>query len=139
MTTAEKTKADVLLDLAERCETGGPDFETDGDIKLAIAAEMIAAGKSKDEVVSAVGGDLYSDPRRYTASIDEAVMIVPDGFRWEIDSIGYKLGVYQHGKARAVVMHPFSSGGDPRWVAFARTPALAICAAALRARAAMEK
>ena len=60
----------------------------------------------------------------YTASLDAAASLIPDGFDWILERVndGMTIG--------ARVGH-----NDPNRISFAETPALALCAAALRARA----
>lgn len=75
------------------------------------------------------------EPLRYTASIDAAValteQLLPD-CPWMIARLGYDDGVYQGGKAGAYLLWPLTmSFHNVR--AFAATPALALCLAALRA------
>lgn len=60
---------------------------------------------------------------RYTASIDAAMTLVPEGHDWLFNT----RGVYSH------VWEP-KEVGDGYWQARAATPALALCAAALRAQ-----
>lgn len=74
--------------------------------------------------------------RSYTTSLDAALTLVPEGWRWTVANPGYDKGVYQGGRALADLHHPLSSGGGPNAKAFGATPALALCIAALRARAA---
>jgi hypothetical protein len=70
----------------------------------------------------------------YTASIDAAMTLVPEGGRW------WKAGDNATGGSRMVVV---DTGEDGRWTVFGECPcpetvernALALCAAALRARA----
>ncbi len=72
-----------LSDLIARLEMAtGPDRVLDGRIKLAIAASMFANGRTKDEAVSLLNGDLYDDPLPYTGSHDAALTAIPDGLSW---------------------------------------------------------
>jgi len=71
------------------------------------------------------GRTTYPTPR-YTASIDAAMTLVPEGSEWNIEKWA-KNGVYtKHAKASAWVP------GAER--AYAVTPAIALCIAALRAQ-----
>lgn len=83
---------------------------------------------------------------RYTRSLDDALALVPlypPGFfpnepevrrwRWYVTQPGYDDGVYLDGRAVARVYHPLSSGGPPRFDGQGVEPAIALCAAALRA------
>lgn len=67
-----------LLKIADQCEKSpGPDRELDGKIKLAYAAILFAAGASKDEAVTVLGGDLYAEPLPYTSNTDTALDMLP--------------------------------------------------------------
>ena len=113
-----------LDELAKHCEEAtGPDRSIDGLIAHAIGCTM--------------PDDPAGWPPRYTASIDAALTLVPDGWYW-------RCGKTTSFQAWAVVnrTHPdhcepnkdeFFANRDhwkPIW-----TPVLALCAAALRARA----
>ncbi len=117
----------ALLALAERCEAAtGADREIDAKL-----AGIFSHSVESDD------GDFWwgahdSLPVRvpaFTASLDAALTLVPEGWQWVVSQ---QLG------------QPFAGcGGSPTggWLAWhvdAATPALALCAAALRARAAME-
>jgi len=62
----------------------------------------------------------------FTASLDAALSLVPEGMRWCVDTCD--------GRPRCFVEPPHPYPGQPWW-GNASTPALALCAAALRARA----
>jgi hypothetical protein len=95
----------TLLSLAERCEqAAGPDRELD----VAIARFLVLT-RAEDIARSRYGWSYF------TASLDAAVMLVPDGCGWMVMKNVAKVG---------------------RWPKRGATPALALCAAALRARAA---
>jgi hypothetical protein len=101
----------ALLELAARCEAAaGPSFAL--DIEIAYAINHPLEGLAKP----------------YTASIDAARTLVPEE---------HDLFLMQgHGeKASAATPHRQSAITDERSAA---TPALALCAASLRARAALE-
>lgn len=117
---------DALLELASRCEKAtGPDRDIDCHIHVEMFVDKENAGcidighgyvgwhPLDGPYVSAV------EPLRYTASIDAAMSLVPEGF-------GY---VLTPGK---VALIPDGKGPDFR--SDAATPALALCAAALRAQ-----
>jgi len=90
----------TLLELAERCEAAtGPSYALD----LEIAAAIYPVRPRVLQI--------------FTASIDAALMLVPDLDGWVVMGNGAKVG---------------------RWVSPGATPALALCAAALRARHEME-
>lgn len=107
-----------LLALAERCEVAkGSDRELDQDIHEIVVIE------------SALTGTIYPYSKKYTASIDAALTLVPEG--------GGFLLAASATDAKADVCTTML--GDPEAIWFpggrAKTPALALCAAALRARA----
>jgi hypothetical protein len=114
----------VLAQLAERCEAAtGPDRELDWAIYKAIGSppEPILGGSSIS------GQQWYA--KAFTASIDAALTLVPEG--WWIATLGQNL----HGELTHCTLYndfPVPLADCKR----AATPALAICAAALRARSA---
>lgn len=150
---------DELLALADRCEREEPSRELDGEIMFSLFA--VPVGKNgylwpEDDPSWAFamrfpGKDAAwfkanSDPQRetiliwregdpillnhmrikpVTSSLDAAVTLVPES-----------AGAYCAGKAATAVGHCFASVDNEE--CWAKTPALALCAAALRARAAME-
>jgi hypothetical protein len=75
--------------------------------------------------------------RRFTDSIDAALQLVPEGMAWTVSDPANSDG------ARSVFGHPSrcraTVEGSPNQFDYARTPALAMCAASLRARAALTK
>ena len=111
--------------IAALTEATGPDRELD-------AAIAVAKGWNRRE-----GSDWFTPPNltvnhhiselpRYTASIDAALTLRPEGALYAIENYDSH-GVYpEHVRASAWVQ------GAAR--AFAATPALAICTAALKAR-----
>jgi hypothetical protein len=95
----------TLLALADRCEqAAGPDRELDAEI-----ARFLVLTGAEDIARSRYGWSYF------TASLDAAVTLVPEGCGWMVMKNVAKVG---------------------RWPKRASTPALALCAAALRARAA---
>lgn len=105
--------AETLLSLAERCEQEGPSRELDFQI---------------DAHATPVHSNNEAPILRYTTSLDAAVGLIPETFEWAIRTIEgpFRGSVWRH---------------DPYFCAIeadARTAALALCAAALRARAALE-
>lgn len=111
----------TILELAERCEQAtGEDAYLDLDIHKALNLDMA-------EYFT------LSDAPNYCGSIDAAMTLVPEGAYG-----GIVFGVDDDGKARAGAF----VGSDPALQADEReaaTPALALCAAALRSRAAHPK
>lgn len=104
---------DTLAALIERVERAtGPDRELDAEIGALVM---------KNGCIREADGrqfQIQPHPRRYTASLDAAVSLVPEGWAWCVHDVGI-----------ASLMRA------PRVVkATAATPALALCAAALRAR-----
>lgn len=129
-----------LLQLAERVEAlTGPCRETDVMIELAVgkngpAIQEIMAGSPHntiDEVAKAADRDvsiMFHRVPRYTASLDAAMTLVPAGQDWMVDN-------FDGLAARMCSASVFNAKADD-FGAFAATPALALCAAALRALAA---
>ena len=76
-----------------------------------------------------VGQGLHDSAPRYTASLDDAVTLVPDGWYWRAGH-----GVLWPGWAHLNVKHPDHCDYGDEHTAHAETPALALCAAALKAR-----
>jgi hypothetical protein len=101
-----------LIALAERVEAlSGPDREVDRAIVESVR------GKPKL-------GFQHGRIDHYTASLDAAMSLVPDGYDWIVGHTNAGLTVYAECGG---------TGGD--FTRFAATPALALTAAALRARA----
>lgn len=124
-----------LLELAERCEWAeGPDRELDALIaaNLRVGTEHGWAFKNYPQWIGRAdgrvhlddGGPSFSAPA-YTASLDAAMTLVPtDHPKWAVT-----------GRNSATCGPKHGEGGPLEWT-FAATPALALCAAALKARAA---
>ena len=109
------------LALAERCEqAAGPDRVLDAEILCAIYGFTI---HKENRCVNSSSWD------RLTGSLDAAVTLVPEGWI-------YELGRGESGTSRALCRMSDELGIWTGW-AVAATAALALCAAALRARAAM--
>ena len=66
------------------------------------------------------------EPKPYTASLAAAMSLVPEGLRWCVDTCD--------GVPRSFVEPPHPYEGQPYWGNHVTTPALALCAAALKAR-----
>jgi hypothetical protein len=109
-----------LVELAERCEAAeGPDREID----LAIIEAIYPGAKPyphSAELFIHAGGHFRLSDFRYTASLDAAMSLVPLSEDWEISA--------GPNDATAMILS-CGSRSD------AKTPALALCAAALRAKA----
>lgn len=99
----------VLLELADRCVSSAASWQLDDAIAQA-AFGLPPCGTA--------------GPRPYTSTLDGAALLVPETMDWEVCTIERRRG-------RAHVWVPGN-----RITANAKTPALALCAAALRARAA---
>lgn len=119
---------DELEALAVRCEQAtGPDRALDKDIREALGQPVM------DEHGTMVEWrpDFYAAPA-YTASLDAAMTLVPEG----ADAAGERFKVEGWNEQTVHPPHVKASA----WVAgakraYAATPALALCAAALRAQA----
>ena len=113
------TTPEALNELADRVEREEPGYELDKEIKRSL--------RRVD------GSRISGMPRHYTTSLDAAVTLVPGGddtfWRLGHDGTGPDPSVF---KAEILVC----SMNIPGSVAWAATPAAALTAAALRARAA---
>jgi hypothetical protein len=115
------TSAADLLALAERVEAlTGPDDAVDLAIAEWCYANGGVAGVNYDPQLWVIrhGGE-------FTASLDAAMSLVPDGYDWILGRTNGGLTVHAEVGNREQI--------------FAATPALALTAAALRARAAQEQ
>lgn len=135
-------RAALLMDLADRVEkASGPDRELDFAIFRALHPEY--AGPEWKEFGGGLRHAMDSSdmrclpppnvtPSRWTASLEAALSLVPEGWAWAV-----------YGGAREEIVataYRVPNGGRlpwPDWVTdiCAATPALALCAAALRALA----
>lgn len=120
--------------IALRCaQATGPDRELDGLIFKAIE-ERPGDVWTRDLVDDAVwmrqdpeDRVAYDTPRQYTASIDAALTIVPDGMDWRVDTMTGLPG------AIVAVPNAWLSDRTAPMLHHAASPALALCVAALRA------
>lgn len=104
---------EILSELADRVEgASGPDRELDEHIKRTVEGWHAKAR--------------FDNPPTYTASLDAAMSLVPEGVWFHLSD--YRKGLGETG-AEA---HLYGRSAD--WKAEAATPALALTAAALRAR-----
>lgn len=126
-----------LLSLAERCEAAtGPDRELDGEIALASGWTFVKMKGDAQPYWRKPGVTDYfsrerSGPPRYTESLDSALTLVPEGMEWLVrtpskNAISNKTQFY-------------ANVGNQVGEAHAETAALALCAAALKARAEMDR
>lgn len=127
------TKRDELLALAERCEkVSEGSRELDGAIAAALSLHPQGWRRGASEAsASAVWFDDFYNWRApdLTTSLDAAMTLVPPGHDWSL--------FFDNGAALAGCMPASDDGCD--WTDVpGSTPALAICAAALRAQAEME-
>lgn len=153
---ATTSRREALLALAERCEKEGPSQELDRLIAPMIGWHRVKprytrgrhgawispqdfGGTNSDGspiLDSLHGTEMWRDPPRFTSSVDAALTLVPEG-------AGINLGKYwiSRGEAWSAIIHTDGVPDDPAR-AFeaedAQTPALALCAAALRALAETE-
>ena len=143
---------DALLALAEKCEAAtGPEraidgaidrlmFErpTDGDYDDAERAIWRLNDGWSGILIRGDGfarGAFYA--KEYTASLDAAMTLVPEGWGWLVSQPNEKAIASGLLKKDTPVMGEVQYGYDQRYTVAAATPALALTAAALRARAAM--
>lgn len=127
----------ALLELASKCEAAaGPDRRLDAEIACVTKFANRRPAEPNDfdgkygydaGNIKVETGFLMSD--RYTASLDAAMTLVPEEALWSVGHVGDT----SPGRFGATVM-PFG----PDKFGEAATPALALCAAALRARAILE-
>lgn len=138
-----------LIALAERCEAAtGPDRTLDRDIEIAIQnIEGCGYDDPRDNItarpvlishgaqphnyeISAFSGISLRTPREYTSSVDGALALVPEG------RILRQYAVSRFVPHTCEVAVDYAHGG---WIGHSdHTFALALCAAALRARAALQ-
>jgi hypothetical protein len=128
----------ALLELAERVENAtGPDRSYDvaifqalgGPVPFQFANKIVALTFDEaEQCYFAPIGDMRVryEPPTYTASIDAAMSLVPEGWGY---SVLDRRAVLPGCKVNAQCFTQFTQHGE------AATPALALCAAALRARA----
>lgn len=125
-----------LLDLAARCEAAvGPDHRLDAAVwKAALAEpgqlESIAIGREVyGDKEAQFRTDRMMDGFRPTASLDAAMTLVPEGHHWQVgEGIETEAGIRDRAYA-------WCTDADEGELSLAATPALALTAACLRARA----
>lgn len=116
-----------MTDLATRIEqTTGPDRELDQEIGV-----WFRNLTSERRVIA------VANCPRYTASLDAALTLVPEGWLWQVGA--YAKGNVCNPAYYRAVLRQWRRMDDgelewPRLAGVAATPALALCAAALRAR-----
>jgi hypothetical protein len=130
----------TLLALAQRCEDAeGPDRELDTAVFAHLRPDLRIADKADldrfpGDPIRFTNGFLLFKVPLFTASLDAALTLVPEGMIWMLTNSGTDHPTApDFTKATAIV-------GDWRdtqlGLNVAATPALALCAAALKARAA---
>lgn len=133
----------ALLDLAERCEKAEGPAETLFPLTYQIAK---AIGWREEPTGDGPGHEWWVSPDgegwprlpNYTASLDAALMLVPEG--WRVSRLGEQQESDDRGEYVGgwwTCLH-WPLGGIVHNLKWGKgvTPALALCAAALRARAA---
>lgn len=132
------TKRDELLAVAERCEKAGEGSrELDAGIYHALNPGIQVFG---DHAIDRFG--FGKAVPHYTTSLDAAMTLVPERYAienlswWPFVANGYE-GQRMCSITLLAVDHRGFGTGD-RYKSKASTPALALCAAALRAQAEME-
>jgi hypothetical protein len=127
-----------LLALAERCERAeGPDRRLDAEIDWTARDERGAwyVAENYRGGFSHVSGwwrdadDRSHKAPEYTASLDAALTLVPEGWAWELS----------HNSAPGGYAKVYQELGYEQASSAAATPALALCAAALRAHHAIQE
>lgn len=127
------TDAKVLLELADRCEkASGPDRELDAEIRAMLSGgvkpRLNGSMLKQYEYDEAMGGaPVRRSVFAYSASIDAALTLVPDGGNWSFDG---EVMCVTLPTGRFLVSSDVEAYGTNKG-----TPALALCAAALFARA----
>lgn len=127
---------ETLEALAMRCEKAGePDRRIDRDIwRIVENVKSLAHDEENIRMTEARRGHLFlSHIPPFTASLDAAMTLVPPSDRWPWN---ITMATF-YGSASVIPCHGGSYGiNDPHaGHGRAATPALALCAAALRARA----
>jgi hypothetical protein len=144
------TSSAGLLALAERCEQAtGPDRELDALVYIATSFPTWRLQTDCEPFPDAVevgriqGGDSFSwrESPAFTASLDAAMTLVPEGAIWEV---GHKFHYPRPPQSPDRANYAFVNVGKPGAVKSfggksVASPAVALCAAALRARASQEQ
>lgn len=128
---------DTLAALIERVEQAtGPDRCIDAGVFAALHPELRRLPREPNAFI---GPDEWiKTPPFYTASLDAAVSLVPDGMCWTVALRSTPLGERTaEGFVHNNKLH--MTGQRVGFNVFAATPALALCAAALRARMESER
>lgn len=119
----------ALKDIIGRLEKAtGHDRSIDADI------HVLVTGKPLNMRCEHCGTTGLYFPRSYTLSIDDALTLVPEGYAWGLSSEPPEI----HGRTyhAAVCKGSFAIIGES--ADYAPTPAIALCIAALKARASVD-
>lgn len=114
----------ALRRLADRLErVGGPSVDMDGDIALATGWRVVRDGPREAWMEPGQSPIVPGrrQPLRYTASADAALLLMPPGLDWRLESLGQAFVHLEYARA----------AGDAE-----TRPARALAAACLRAHAA---
>jgi hypothetical protein len=134
------TKKEEFLALAKRCETEMPSRYLDCDISnAALGTRLFPHGASETGIADTNGkGSVWkAECALYTASIDAAATLRPEGWAYFVEWIGEP---FSEGRARLWIPQQRAKGLKvENFITQAQTPALALCAAALRALAEEQK
>lgn len=115
-----------ILALAERCEQAmGPSRALDRDIARAVLGPEI----------NSISAMEYAFCRNYSDSLDAAMTLIPAGRGWLVGFGRTRPDEPVGGAQITASAYDFLKSGDIIAEAEAATPALALCAAALRTRA----
>ena len=126
-----------IVRLAERVEQAtGPDRELDALVAATTIRNLAATSFKTLQGWADIAVREKWSVRRFTASLDAAMTLVPEGWGWMVSQPNAKALASGLLKERTPVMGEVQYGCDQRYAVAAATPALALCAAALRARAA---
>ena len=111
--------------------------ELDAEIAV-VSGEFLHGKVSKTRPWLVTQAGINREPPRYSASIDAALTLVPEDFQWLVRDD--ERGGFCNVTSPDFVAIEGSNGQDEsigkRFPTYAATPALALCIAALRARAA---
>lgn len=124
----------ILSALAQKCETAdGPNIMLEHEVRVAVFPEhwdlQVQRFKRESPIAPRVNeGDYlgYLPPAPYSASLDAAETLVPEGWDWSAGTGGCGSGGHAYLVRHAPIGREIEADGA--------TPALALCAAALRAR-----
>ena len=138
------SKLNKLLD--KITEASGPDRAIDAEVASVLGWKVYnyaISGPYVDVPEYWPTSDKQIQCPRWTESLDECdhlFRFALKGYRRSLHNVAYINGVYQGaGKEQAVIYHPLSSGGDPKYTGIASSGALAYLAAIIAALQDLEK